>query len=125
MTKIYSLARRVIIYLGEQDEHSAGAISLINRITAAVAATPATSSIRPLQWIRQIGLPMVTEPWGWTPLKELMRRDWFRRKWIIQEVAVASDVVIILGELLADWNDMEKLVDAIYRYGLAVIDHTA
>ena len=124
MTKIYSLARKVLIYLGEQDEYSAGAISLINRITAAIAATPPTSSIRPLQWIRNNNLPVVTEPWIWTPLKEFLRRDWFRRKWIIQEAAVASDAIIILGEWLADWSDLEKLVDAIYRYGLAVLDHT-
>lgn len=35
---------------------------------------------------------------GWTAFQALLYRRWFRRCWVIQEVAMAVDVLVICGK---------------------------
>jgi hypothetical protein len=53
------------------------------------------------------------------------RRRWFRRAWVVQEVALARDLVFLSGECLIHWRDMYEigltLRDSGWRHTLASI----
>ncbi|EXJ62483.1 hypothetical protein A1O7_02920 [Cladophialophora yegresii CBS 114405] len=124
MRNIYTLTRRVLIYLGEPDETTASATELMDRIYRAVRETPADLELRPLEWQIHNRIPLVTEPWGWEPLKDFFCRPWFVRKWTIQECVLPPSTTFHCGVWEVEWDFMNVVNAAIYGKGLAVLDHT-
>ena len=58
------------------------------------------------------GLPHPQHP-AWKAMQALLSRPWFSRIWIIQEIVLSSDVVVMLGIYHFSW----KLVtDCVYAY---------
>src|SRR5262249_37002237 len=74
MHKIYTLTRRVLIYLGEPDETTTSATNLMDHIYRAVRNTPADLELRPMRWQMHNHLPLVNEWWSWEPLKDFFCR---------------------------------------------------
>jgi hypothetical protein len=124
MTQIYSIAKTVLIYLGEQEPSSQQAFNLLNQIYDASKATTAGDTRSNLVWIRDNALPSVNESLAWEALKAFFRRPWFRRKWTVQEAVVSSKALLFCGDWTADWDLLEVVHQAIYKHGLAVLDHT-
>jgi hypothetical protein len=104
MSKIFAMARRTIVWLGEADPDTDRALSTLNKLydlekhpTAEVSTrTNATAKAR----------LMVQE--GFTNAKSeasmlrtcvgrLLNRPWFERAWIHQEATMAKDAVIMIG----------------------------
>lgn len=46
----------------------------------------------------------------WAALTTLMNREWFSRRWVVQEIALAKKAVVLVGENRVEWLD---LADAI------------
>ena len=124
MDKIYSSATRVFIYLGEEDPISSRAFDLIERINNAALNTSADDPTPAMSWVGKNELPQVSQPQLWEPLKVFIRRPWFRRAWIVQECVMAPKSTFICGGWRMEWEDMYRVVKTIYRYGLAVLDHS-
>lgn len=124
MHKIYTLTRRVLIYLGEPDETTASATNLMDHIYRAVRNTPADPELRPMRWQIHNHLPLVNQPWSWEPLKDFFCRPWFVRKWTIQECVLPPKTTFHCGVWEAEWDFMNVVITAIYEKGLAVLDHT-
>lgn len=124
MTNIYSSARKVLVYLGEADEHTPQAIELIGRIERAARNTPRDDQRTSAQWISDNGIPRVNESTRWEPLKAFFRRDWFRRKWIIQECVVAVEPIFFCGEWTMSWDSMQLVIHTLYRHGLGIHNYT-
>ena len=40
----------------------------------------------------------------WTALHKVMKRDWFGRRWIIQEIALAARAKLYCGQEWVDWK---------------------
>jgi hypothetical protein len=124
MNKIYTLTRRVLIYLGKPDETTTSATNLMDHIHRAVRNTPADPELRPMRWQIHNHLPLVNEPWSWEPLKNFFCRPWFVRKWTIQECVLPPKTTFHCGVWEAEWDFMNVVITAIYEKGLAVLDHT-
>lgn len=77
MSKIYSLAQRVLVYLGEEDGNSDLVFNFMNNQGRNASATP------------RLALD--------NPVRKLLCRPWFHRIWVLQEVAVARRAVAICG----------------------------
>jgi hypothetical protein len=41
----------------------------------------------------------------WNSFRDLMRRPWFSRRWIIQEIALARDAQVYCGDMRVPWKD--------------------
>ncbi|KAJ9618698.1 hypothetical protein H2203_008902 [Taxawa tesnikishii (nom. ined.)] len=101
MFSIYTGASSVCVWLGE-------------------AANDSQLAIRFIDEILEIGgfEDLVNRPDcvpRWKALKELMTRDWFTRRWVVQEIALARRAILHCGEDSVEWSDF---ADAVGLFGV-------
>ncbi|OJI81925.1 hypothetical protein ASPTUDRAFT_933778 [Aspergillus tubingensis CBS 134.48] len=98
MPDIYSQARMVCIWLGESDNErrSDKAMDFIPQLVD-MATLDANTDAK-------------DHAHQWAALSELTRDPWFARRWIVQEISLASKAVVYCGEKMVHWD---VLVDAI------------
>jgi hypothetical protein len=92
MGNIYKGASTVIIWLGEEDPSSKLAVNLL-RINSYRDMFPTT--------IRN-------SPWIWKDIKQLCRRRYWSRLWIIQEVVMAANIMIQCGDSVIPWATFSR-----------------
>jgi hypothetical protein len=94
MGRIYSSAAAVVAWLGEEDEHTKTAFSMLESL-----ARPDGQ-----QMIRPTTTPSPDYTAGLLSVVRLFQRTYFTRAWIIQEVVLAARVRVLCGEQEIDWN---------------------
>ncbi|RMZ33817.1 hypothetical protein D0859_02068 [Hortaea werneckii] len=96
MRLIFSRANSVKVWLGEAAANSDQAMDFIR--------TCATSdSFNKL-------IKDHSTPADWAALSSLMRRPWFSRRWIIQEIALGKSPELICGEKSVPWQDFADVI---------------
>ncbi|KAI0551286.1 heterokaryon incompatibility protein-domain-containing protein [Xylaria curta] len=133
MPQIYSQATRTLVWLGIANDPAYGAVSpsVADSIRQAVQLLPEynpenaldiaakAQAIYPIsQQLRAEGKPNILDH-DWSLLTALLKRPWFRRKWVIQEVALAKEVALHAGggvEIL--WPELAKLAFSIELLGI-------
>jgi hypothetical protein len=119
MRTIHGAALHVLIWLGSSSEDSWRATSLVPRLLRAKEAQSAQSDERryyqlgPEGW-QDYGLPDILDP-AYPALAALLERAWFTRVWIIQELAVSRQAVVLCGEYQCSWDDFIEAVDHAYK----------
>ncbi|VUC32491.1 unnamed protein product [Clonostachys rosea] len=102
MTDIYSKARKVVIWLGEEDYWTYGSIGVINRWAGIYTNALKTGARQP-----EI-LEKLTE-WSTFDVEEqacfeaFVRRAWFTRAWTFQELCLSQDTEIRCGKYSVPW----------------------
>jgi Heterokaryon incompatibility protein (HET) len=99
MGKIYGEATNVCIWLGEKADTSITALDHIRRVLDLQNLDRLVSEGRTADW---------------AALSELMRRDWFSRRWVVQEIAFARSATVHCGSDSISWSD---LADAVALFG--------
>lgn len=95
MLKIYSSAERVVVWLGEGTEKSDKAMDFIIRISKSVASPE-------FPWEDKSLIPSEDECMALA--EGILTRPWFQRCWVIQEVVVAQDILVMCGLKTAKWH---------------------
>ena len=95
MDHIYSRAANVCVWLGEADHRSATAFRHIEEVLK-------------LQHFEQTVREDKAK--AWASLAELMKRDWFSRRWVVQEIAYARKASVHCGAHTIDWTHMSDAV---------------
>ena len=124
MQKIYTGAKRVIMLLGETSAQVSLALSSLKHLKNQLDTTQGhlRRSAR-LGWYRDKTSGKVFSGGAnksivgkadYGHLVNLLRREWFRRTWVIQEVASARDAVVICGNESMKW---EPFADVYMRLG--------
>ena len=102
MGQIYSSAASVLVWLGEASFDSGSAIDAIPMLTE-VASNDAAEL-----WLERLGhddfLRKVFS------LAHFFHRPWWSRKWVIQEVALAKQAIVLCGERRVPWLDIYTFV---------------
>ncbi|PVH69947.1 HET-domain-containing protein [Cadophora sp. DSE1049] len=115
MGSIYSLARRTIVWLGEEADHSTHALSTLEHFANQVefltgGRTGAAPGADEIKWWRQDS----QLPYGentWSSLAALFRRPWFSRVWVLQEALLGSQLSIVqCGKTSLLWNAIRKAI---------------
>lgn len=94
MTNIYTLAERVVIWLGEESDSSKLALSTLEHIGIQLNVTKsgriiaAHDAAESQWWIKDYSLPF-NQP-TWQALISFVERAWFYRVWCWQEVKLGS-----------------------------------
>jgi len=107
MRTIFQSAEGVIAWLGEEKDNSHLAIEALLQIRMIV--------LKPHSWPE--GLPAIPVSWGgrdtpslrdstWKDIDLLLSRSWFRRSWIVQELILASNVIVNCGRWSLNWDDL-------------------
>ena len=88
---IYNNATNVCVWLGVEEEDSAKAMNFIRRCLN-------------LDDFDQLVRDSLASK-EWAALFALMRRPWFSRRWIIQEIALARNATLHCGKDQVDWRE--------------------
>jgi Heterokaryon incompatibility protein (HET) len=116
MQFIYSNARRTIIWLGETGENSELAVaSIIDIARYGFFDTTLSSAGQAILRQRDSDLPSMLKFQGedyarLTAIKDLLSRAWFHRMWVVQELSVSTEAVLIYGSSYVDWNVLSDSV---------------
>ncbi|KAL9616479.1 MAG: hypothetical protein Q9160_008647 [Pyrenula sp. 1 TL-2023] len=97
MSKIYSQATNVVIYLGEATENIDLAIDFIVECDSPTAKTSSLSFPK--------SRPLIQA------LNSLFRRPWFTRVWVLQEAILPSRGIVYCGERALDWSAIKDFND--------------
>jgi Heterokaryon incompatibility protein (HET) len=112
MGDIYSKARRCLIWFGEETEEVKNSFELIRL----------SLILRPKDGSRNLNLFSKLLLHQFQPVRAFMTREWFTRKWVIQEVVKSKEAMAICGFKTMPWDiieefakvmEQEKIVDTI------------
>ena len=98
MSLIYTQAEQVCVWLGEDSGHSTTAMQFIQ------------TKITKLENFDKISKEDGTAD-KWEALLQLMQRDWFSRRWVVQEIALARDATVFCGPDSIPWKDFAVAVE--------------
>ena len=123
MRRIYGQARRTLIWLGPYNAELDGDVfALIDR-TDKACQTHGDRIVRrnSLAQTRSFGLPDFDSR-DWDALTQFLLRPWFRRVWIIQEVALSQRPPLMLGgNTIYPWDRFAHLIRWLERLGYHTI----
>ncbi|KAL1878011.1 hypothetical protein Daus18300_002365 [Diaporthe australafricana] len=97
MSRIYTRAEEVCIWLGDGDSSSSLAINFIS---------DDITNMRKFDAMFNDGA--YTEKWK--ALMTLMQREWFSRRWVVQEIALARQATIHCGSQSMPWKEFAAAV---------------
>jgi hypothetical protein len=100
MRDIYASATQVLVWLGGPSGDSSSAFLQIKRLAKYYKDHPNTdfkSSQDGIQFLENL-------PPDWKPLEALLRRPWFQRIWVLQEVALGKSCIVACGRDRVDWD---------------------
>jgi hypothetical protein len=109
MRSIYSQAERVVMWLGEEENDSSLAITFINRWHDAFVAAMADKRLELETRLLETILSLVEDPFDTQSVlavKCLSERGYWSRVWIIQEIVLAKDRLILCGRDSMDASKM-------------------
>ncbi|KAF6819012.1 ankyrin and het domain protein [Colletotrichum plurivorum] len=118
MDHIYKLASRVDIWLGSvaEEHHPTEVSRLIQTMADNTLADHEYASEATLfdgDALRKYGLEGVPEP-IWDAFIAFFDRKWFNRVWVVQEIALSKDAVVLWGDDIIPWNTVALCSDFLY-----------
>ena len=120
MSHIYARATHVVVWLGADEAGNAdGAFGMLCALanTKGVKAQYATTSSQHVPF-----LPNAVEltAQNYVFYREVMIffcQKWFTRLWVLQEIALAQDVIVVWGECTILWRNVGLAIEAIQEVG--------
>jgi hypothetical protein len=110
MRDIYSQSERVLIWLGADEPDDEGSLQF-----AAFLERASYRDRTPIEKRYVWAFPNENVPdpldGAWKRFFALFKRQWFGRLWIIQEVAMAKDPVVLCGRSSVRWDTLLKALD--------------
>ncbi|KAH8728584.1 heterokaryon incompatibility protein-domain-containing protein [Phaeosphaeriaceae sp. PMI808] len=98
MSLVYTHATRVCVWLGEDDKNSQVAFDFIRK------------DISHLKDFDKLCNDQEYSP-KWRAFLGLMQRDWFSRRWVVQEIALATRASVYCGPDELEWRDLAIAVE--------------
>ncbi|KAH9877994.1 hypothetical protein J1614_003211 [Plenodomus biglobosus] len=127
MHEIYQRARHVIVWLGDGIEEGSKAMDIIPRLAAVEEQANLlkedpnfTVGGREPMSVR-LGLPRDGAD-EYMALSALFRNPWFARVWIIQEVAMATHVIVKCGSRSVSWDDFVRAFYVLHSLNMIMPD---
>jgi hypothetical protein len=124
MRVIYERASRVCVWMQPVHVDMANVLNIVSKVSAigekdelepeksllAVTAADLTAQ----------GLPSVNDP-VWKSIDLLLWSSWFNRIWIIQEITLARDAILVSGSASCPWEHLKRAAHYIADHGLTAL----
>jgi hypothetical protein len=119
MGRIFHDADYTVVWLGPASESSQLAMETLERIGHGRSAGHEPVDNPTMDLFRQLALA----PEGFSAaLNALLLRSWWKRIWVVQEFAVAKDVVFLCGDVSLWWKFCYKGLDAVEKYKITLAE---
>lgn len=107
---IYSQARQVIAFIGEADETRITAMNFILLTANCIWAHGSLSDCATASGLASLISEIAPSDEDWVSIKGLVSRPWFRRLWVVQEIALGKDPVVVCGEHVFPWGALTSFM---------------
>jgi hypothetical protein len=107
MRSIFSGCEYTFSWLGEAGQDSDFAMDCIAKIAKIARVTRAAGECK--HFAQRSILEMFCEARPWVALHNLLRRDFWHRVWICQELILPADLVIACGPKSLPWKSFREL----------------
>ncbi|KAI4118198.1 MAG: hypothetical protein LQ345_001702 [Seirophora villosa] len=125
MGDIFRLARRVLVWLGLGDERTAHVFDLLSILSsraedygvdaARVGTKEQLLEINRTDEKQGLLLENVPSDYDFTGMADFYSSPWFRRLWVVQEIALARDIQVHCGSQEISWKRIVTAADIQYR----------
>src|SRR3569833_2005805 len=110
MADIFQTSQGVILWLGAEDQFTADALTIIRHVSAVPRAS--WRAIRYTDffycsWHDAVAVDPVTHQ-NWLGFLAFINRSWFRRAWVVQELALARSALFVCGSTSIPWSDLNQ-----------------
>ncbi|RSL46536.1 hypothetical protein CEP54_013809 [Fusarium duplospermum] len=120
MAHIYFSAAQVNVWVGQSNEDTPMVMALIRNLAMYINNFYAIEGDLDPQLVgklKQLGLPSLTKE-NWLPFVKFFFQNWFKRSWVIQEVALSTNVRLICGDRGSiTWKDLTDANGIMNRLG--------
>jgi hypothetical protein len=114
MRRIYESATDTLIWLGEEEDSEPHlAFGTLQRAHTGLHLTKAISP----DDFERLYLPPADHR-SWWAIRELLRRPWFQRTWIIQEACLSRHCYVQYGRAIVSFDDLAAWVQTLHDTGL-------
>jgi Heterokaryon incompatibility protein (HET) len=119
MGKIYEQAQIVLAWLGPGDAASTSAMRVLSKICGwwdtiyDQVSVPGVSHDRAAWELAAFAAAKEVDPAAWQAILDLCCRGYWTRLWIIQEIVLAKDVLLLCGESSLPWVEFSRAFTAI------------
>jgi hypothetical protein len=117
MADIYRASRLTLIWLGDESvglKQSFSAAQEARNQFPLVHPASINSSIETLERDYDCNISRIknylSHEFDWNPFTSLLQLPWFRRKWVIQEVAMSHKAILLCGRQTLSWEVLEELI---------------
>ena len=129
MRQIYTQASKTLIWLGDASLAEEEALGLLpshveklEKMGEEAVSAPfgkAILSTGPDKEVVNVltELPQRTNA-VWRILGGIVHRPWSRRLWVLQEIVLAEDVIVLCGSTEVSWDYLVRFVRAMMRHGM-------
>lgn len=128
MSKIYRKAHRVLLYVGSDCGEDGERVStLLRDVRRSIddELTRLDTSTFDVYPYPAPGDSLVLDP-RWTAMGHLIRKEWFKRGWVVREAALAQSCLFIWGQSQYDWDEfMLVWMWVVYRANNVVLENEA
>ena len=111
MADVYSMASRVIIWLGIESQNSTLALRAIDQFGSQMRVDwilHTITSVSTGETITQGKIPFDAEIWN--AVGDVLHRPWFKRLWIWQEVRLAREAYLLCGNEGVLWESVRNVI---------------
>jgi Heterokaryon incompatibility protein (HET) len=136
MRDIYSTAQMTIVWLGPPDAESQTAIRKIERcyeeraeetirldLREKIKQDIRDKASRELSRILEFEFGNATRVKEWTAVANLLKRFYWTRVWIIQEIAVAKGVLLYCGTFRISWLALDQVCWMVNEWAMATVSN--
>ncbi|KAI0530169.1 heterokaryon incompatibility protein-domain-containing protein [Xylaria digitata] len=106
MGDIYRSTERVIVWLGESDSWTERTFRLLKTIAEAAEDASTTTECRSPEVSRKFDLEVIQAYY----IDKVLRNDWFRRSWTVQEILLAPEGLVVCGWDSISWNAFSQAI---------------
>jgi hypothetical protein len=107
MRSIYARAKQVIVWLGPETSNSNLAMWLLKKLSKPHDDLQPDQAYTEAMKERSSTAPPGRFAEAWTAFDDLFAQEYWKRVWIIQEIAASRDILVCCGQESITWPDLE------------------
>jgi hypothetical protein len=127
MGRTYESATTVSIWFGVASKNSDDALQFVRDLWQMKSSRIARQDGTQSDWMAfkanfapygHFASERVTQLWA---LSYLVNRNWFHRRWVVQEVAFAKDIVVQCGQSTVSWPEFANAIGFLHKHHLKLV----